>query len=253
MPCPFVWYELMTSDLPAATRFYASVAGWETADAGMPMPYVLASAGGRTLGGLMTLPAEAVANGAQPGWLGYIGVPDCDAAAARALAAGATQYHPPQDIPGIGRFATLADPQGAAFIVFQDRSTEPPALAPSEAPGQIGWNELITTDSAAAQAWYAEQFGWTAAEAIDMGEQGLYRMFATGGTPAGGMMDRPAEMPYSAWIFYVNVPALDAAIGRAEAGGGRVIFGPMQVPGGSWVANLTDPQGAVFALVAPAR
>jgi len=69
----------------------------------------------------------------------------------------------------------------------------------------------------------------------------------------GGMMTRPPEMPVAAWAYYFNVPAIDAAVGRVNAGGGQVLNGPMQVPGGSWIINAVDPQGAMFSLVAPGR
>lgn len=250
---PFVWYELMTSDLPAATHFYQAVLGWQTEDAGMPFPYTLVSAGGQQLGGLMTLPADAAAGGARPAWIGYVAVADCDAAVARAQADGATLCHPPQDIPGVGRFATLLDPQGAAFVAFRDAGGTPPNPTPPTAPGTVGWHELITADSEAALAWYGQHFGWAPTEAMDMGEMGFYRMFSTGGTSAGGMMNRPPEMPVSAWLFYFNVESIDAAVARLEAAGGRVCLGPHEVPGGSWIVNATDPQGVMFAMVAPRR
>jgi uncharacterized protein len=250
---PFVWYELMTSDLPAATQFYQAVLGWQADDAGMPFPYTLVSVAGKQVAGLMTLPADAAQNGAQPCWMGYIGVANCDAAAAHAQAAGARLFHPPQDIPGVGRFATLMDPQGAAFMAFQDLGEQPPASTPPTAPGTVGWHELITADSQQALAWYGGVFGWTAAEAMDMGELGFYRMFSTGGQPAGGMMDRPPQMPVSAWLFYFNVASIDAAVERVVAAGGQVCLGPHEVPGGSWIINAIDPQGVMFALVAPQR
>ena len=249
----FVWYELMTSDLPAATRFYAAVLGWETKDAGMPFPYTLASLSGKPLGGMMTLPADAAQSGAQPAWVGYVGVANCDAAASAAQAAGATVCAPAQDIPGVGRFATLMDPQGAVFVAFQGSDGTAPEPSPSTVPGTVGWHELITVDSEKALAWYGQQFGWTSTESMDMGEMGIYRMFATGGTPAGGMMNRPPQMPVSAWLFYFNVDSIDAAIVRVESAGGKIALGPHEVPGGSWIVNATDPQGVMFALVAPKR
>ena len=116
----FVWYELMTSDPAAATAFYTKVVGWTAADSGMPgMQYTLVSAGADQVGGIMATPEEARAMGAPPAWTGYIAVADVDAAAAAITAAGGTQHHAPDDIPGIGRFAVMADPQGAAFIVFR--------------------------------------------------------------------------------------------------------------------------------------
>ena len=86
---PFVWYELMTTDAPAATAFYQQVVGWQAADAGMPgMNYTLLSAGEGQIGGLMALPADALATGARPGWIGYIAAADVDAQAARLQQAG---------------------------------------------------------------------------------------------------------------------------------------------------------------------
>lgn len=250
----FVWYELMTSDPAAATDFYCRVVGWTARDSGMPgMNYTLLHAGETGVGGLMAVPAEAAAAGARPGWLGYVSVPDVDAYAAKVRDAGGGIHHAPDDIPGVGRFAVVADPQGAALALYKGSSDEaPPAVAPGT-PGHVGWNELQAVDGAAAFAFYSSLFGWTAAEAMDMGELGIYQLFATGEQPDGGMMTRVEKSIPPFWLFYVNVDAIDAAVQRIEAGGGRVIAGPQQVPGGSWIVNAVDPQGAVFALVAPKR
>src|SRR5215210_8558123 len=103
----FVWYELMTTDADAAEAFYRDVIGWTTHDAGMR--YTILSAGEAGVGGIMTLPAEACAAGARPGWIGYIGVDDVDAYAARVEQAGGAIHKPAEDIPGVGRFAVVAD------------------------------------------------------------------------------------------------------------------------------------------------
>ncbi len=252
-PSPFVWYELMTSDAPAAEAFYRSVCGWATADSGMSgMTYTLLSAGDTQVGGLMPLPESAAAMGARPAWVGYIGVDDVDAFAARVTTAGGAIHRPPEDIPGIGRFAVVADPHGAAFILFKGAG-ETPTASPPGAPGHVGWHELHAGDGAAAFAFYAGLFGWTPSGEMDMGPMGSYRMFATGGDAVGGIMTKMPEMPVSAWVYYVNVDAIDAAVSRITAGGGQVINGPMEVPGGQWVVQGLDPQGAMFALVAPRR
>lgn len=66
-------------------------------------------------------------------------------------------------------------------------------------------------------------------------------------------MTKPANVPTPAWLFYFNVAAIDAAAERVRSGGGQIINGPMEVPGGSWIVQCLDPQGAMFALVAPQR
>src|SRR6516162_7659225 len=109
----FVWYELMTTDAKAAEDFYRKVVGWKMQDASQPgMAYTLLVAGEVPTAGLMTLPEEACDAGARPAWIGYVGVDDVDAYVGRITKAGGKVQVPPTDIPNIGRFAMVADPQG---------------------------------------------------------------------------------------------------------------------------------------------
>src|SRR3954452_17649915 len=120
----FVWYELMTTDAAAAGRFYKSVIGWNAQDAGYSdFRYTLLSVGDTQMAGLMTLPQEASDAGAKPGWMGYVAVDDVDDYAARFAAAGGTVHHAPADIPGVGRFSVVADPQGAVIQLFKGTGT----------------------------------------------------------------------------------------------------------------------------------
>ncbi len=248
--CRFVWYELITNDTAAGAAFYQAVVGWDAADAGMPAgDYTLFSAAGTPVAGLMALPPEARQRGAEPGWIGYVGVADVDAHLPRLTQAGGAVHRAPADIPDVGRFAVVADPQGAVFVLFNGL---PGSTVPSTAA--VGWHEL-RVDDAPDFAFYESLFGWTRAEAIDMGPMGLYQTFATGGAPVGGMramlVTRPADMLGSGWLFYFNVPDIEAAAARVRKAGGRVMDRPHQVPGGSWILHGVDPQGAAFALVAP--
>ena len=253
-PSPFVWYELMTTDAPAATRFYSDVIGWQTADAGMPgVAYTLLSAGALQVAGLMALPDEACQAGACPAWSCYVEVDDVDACALRLEQAGGRVHRPPDDIPGVGRFAVVADPHGAIFCLYKDRAGAPPAAPTGGTPGTVGWHELYADDRVSAWDFYSTLFGWTKDSAIDMGEMGSYQLFAAGGAAIGGMMTRPPQMPVASWLVYFNVEAIDAAAARATAAGGQLVNGPMQVPGGSWVVQCLDPQGAMFAMVATGR
>lgn len=245
----FVWYELVTPDPAAAERFYADVVGWSAKDAGMPgMSYTLFSAGETAVAGAMALP-----EGARPGWIGYVAVADVDATAAAVERAGGTVHRAPDDIPEVGRFAIVADPQGAVFALFRGAGDMEWQPAPTGTPGNGGWHELMASEWQAAFEFYSGLFGWTRAEPFDMGEMGIYQLFAAGGETIGGMMTRPESVPAPFWLYYFNVEAIDAAKDRAEAGGGRIVNGPMEVPGGSWIVHGLDPQGAMFALVAPKR
>jgi uncharacterized protein len=252
-PTAFVWYELVTTDVEAAEAFYHRVIGWRSQAWGEPgTAYALMSAGETTVAGLMPLPAEVGAAGGRPSWLGYIGVEDVDAATDRVRQTGGAVHRAPADIPKVGRFSVVADPQGATFMLFTpqggDRSPVPPMT-----PGHVGWHELYAADGPSAFDFYAGQFGWTKAEAIDLGPMGTYQLFAAGNDPIGGMMTKPPQIPSPMWLFYFNVEAIDAASARIGENGGQVLNGPMQVPGGSWIVQGMDPQGAMFALVAPSR
>jgi predicted enzyme related to lactoylglutathione lyase len=112
---------------------------------------------------------------------------------------------------------------------------------------------LFANDWQAAFAFYQKMFGWTKADSFAMGEMGTYQLFATGAEPVGGMMTRPPAIPRSFWGYYFNVPALDAAVERIKAAGGVITMGPAEVPGGQWIVQCTDPQGAYFALVSVKR
>ena len=206
-PSKFVWYELLTSDPAAAESFYHDVVGWNAQDSGVPgMSYTILHAGAIPIGGLMALPEAARAAGARPGWIGYVGVDDVDAEADAFTKAGGVVHKASADIPGVGRFAVVGDPQGAALTLFKAASDAQPAPVPRGAPGHIGWRELHAVDREAAFAFYAERFGWTKGDAMDMGPMGLYQLFKAGDDEAiGGMMAKLEAMPVPFWLYYFNV------------------------------------------------
>lgn len=250
-PSNFVWHELMTSDIKAAEEFYPKVVGWQAADSGMPgMAYTIFSAGASRVAGLMANPPHA--QGVPPNWTGYIGVSNVDDYAEKVKAAGGSIMVAPQDIPNVGRFAIAQDPHGAFFALFSSDYPPQPPAAPNT-PGIVGWNELYAGDLDSAWSFYSGIFGWTKADTLDMGPAGVYQLFSAGGPPIGGMMTKMPEMHAPFWLYYFNVDAIDAAITRISDAGGKVVHGPMEVPGGSWIVQAVDPQGAFFALVATKR
>jgi predicted enzyme related to lactoylglutathione lyase len=246
----FVWYDLMTSDPKAAEAFYKTVIGWDAKDSGMTdRSYTILSVGPTMVGGLMPIPPRAT--GAKPVWMGYIGVDDVDATAAQIKAAGGLIHMGPEDIPGIGRFAVMADPQGAVFLIFRGSNQRIPEPVAMGTPGHIGWHELLAGDLETAWPFYAGFFNWTKADAMDMGSMGIYQIFSTGGAPNGGMMTKMPQIPAPFWLYYFNVDDIDAAVKRVTDSGGQLANGPNPVPGGSWIAQCVDPQGATFAIVGP--
>ena len=242
----FIWHELLTTDAAAAANFYTEVVGWTARDSGMPgAAYTILSSADAMVAGLMAQPAGAA--GAPPGWIGYVAVDDTDASAAKAVSLGGRIVQPAHDIPGVGRVATVTDPQGAAIALFRPSGEGPRPAAMS--PGSVGWNELMATDMPAVWPFYEAMFGWTKADAMDMGAMGIYQLFGGGGDPMGGMMTRPPDAPGPTWRYYFAVADIDAGVARVARAGGKVLMGPMEVPGGAWVVQGQDPQGLMFALV----
>jgi uncharacterized protein len=245
----FLWYELAAADVEGAKAFYTQVIGWGTQDASTPgMPYVLFTAAGAPVSGLIALPQDALTLGFRPSWLGYVGVDDVDASAARVNALGGAVHVPPRDIPDISRIAVAVDPQMATFAVLRWLALGHEQPHEPGAPGHVGWHELFAADWERAWDFYRELFGWQKAQS-DVGAIGTYQVFSAGNEMIGGMLTKPATVSMAFWLYYFNVDDIDIAARRAKAGGGRIIDGPIEVPGDRWILQCTDPQGAIFALV----
>lgn len=248
-PC---WFELSTGDLDAAAEFYGALFGWAVGASVMPeFDYRLAACGGDMVAGMM--PLAMLPPGTPPNWMIYIAVDDCDATAAQAADAGGTVLKAPADIPGTGRFAVLADLQGACFGILQPAPMETPpegGAFDQQKSGHGNWIELMSPDPGTALAFYGTLFGWTEDRVMPMGEMGGYHIFARGGAQIGGMMGLgPAPMPH--WLPYFGVADVAATIATATSRGGALVHGPQEVPGPALIAVLRDPQGAHFAVVGP--
>jgi predicted enzyme related to lactoylglutathione lyase len=242
----FVWYELMTTDAAAAAAFYANVLAWSARDASTPdLAYTLFTAGTVPVSGLMDLPEQARKMGATPRWMGYVAVDDVDATADRLERLGGAVYVPPTD-SNIGRISVVADPQTANLALVNGlKSGQPPAE--QDEPGRVGWHELLAADWRKAFAFYGELFGWQKADA-ETGSTETYQSFSAGGQMIGGMLTQLAAVPVPFWLYYFNVGDIDAAAERVKTGGGQIFEGPLELPGGGWIARCVDPQGAFFAL-----
>ena len=243
-----LWYELMTTDTNAAQAFYTTVVGWTAKPfEGSPDPYTVFSRSGDVpVAGLMARPEGM---NAPPFWSMYVGVPKLEDGADHIRRLGGHDRSPVIDVPTIGRMQMMTDPQGAAFYIFEPaRGEQRPEGAPEI--GEGSWHELMTTDAPAAMTFYREVFGWQPSEAMDMGEMGTYQMFNRPHGMIGGMMNKPPEMAAAPpiWQIYFRVPDITSAAERITSNGGRILNGPMEVPGGDWIVNGMDPQGAAFSL-----
>lgn len=251
-----VWFELTTPDQDGSQDFYAHVAGWAIAPSEMAEHggYRLATApDGAQIAGLMKPPPGM---DGMPGWAVYFGTADVDAAAARVKSLGGGVHFGPMDIPHIGRFATVADPQGVVFNLITGSSPEE-ARAFAPAPGAIGhavWVELATPDPDGAFSFYGALFGWEKAGAMPMGEMGEYAFIGKGEDfRPGAVMSSSKSGAPARWNWYVHVPDIDAAITTAKAHQGALMQGPDEIPGGDFAANVADSHGFQFGLVGPRK
>jgi len=248
----FIWEDLLTTNTAAAATFYAKVAGLKTAPSTVNKSYITFAGSAGPIGGLMALPDDPKKIGARPTWMSYISCENVEETSRRAESLGGKVLKPPSDVGDGGRSAVLQDPQGASFMVYaSSRPLEPATTVPL---GGIYWHELITTDYAAAFAFYQQLFGWTFANDMNMGDIGVYRIFGTPTMPkgAGGIYNKAAQEPGPpVWLPYIHVASVEKATDVAKSIGAKIMHGPADVPGGRIVIG-TDPQGAMFALYATA-
>lgn len=250
----FIWYELLTSDANAASDFYRAVTGWQSRSAeGSDQDYRIFSIAGTDVAGFMPIPRDAEGKSMRPRWLGYIGVDNVDATASEIVHVGGAQHIPPTDIPGVGRFAMVSDPQGIVFYVMRGAMEGTSTSFSQTKPGHCHWNELTTSDQGAALAFYSGRFGWEKGDAMPMGDMGTYQLITQHGETIGAVMSQCAGGPPPAWTFYFGVADIDVAGRNVSGNGGAIHYGPAEVPGGVYIIVATDPQGASFGLVGPRK
>lgn len=247
----FMWNELLTTDVDKARAFYASVLGWDfkPVDMGPMGTYWLVHAGGALAGGIGKLDCP---DGVQipPHWLGYVAVKDVNEVAKRA---GEAVLVPPSDIPDVGRFTMVKDPSGAVVAFMTPMAgVEPKPANPPVPSGHFMWNELVSSDPAAAGKFLCGLTGWgTQTMPTD---KFVYTLFTVGEYMAAGMMPlgKPhwADVP-SHWMGYISVPDLKAAQAKVAANGGKVNVPPTPVPGIGTFIVITDPTGAFVSLMQP--
>jgi uncharacterized protein len=239
----FVWFELVTTDRAKAEAFYGEVLAWKAA----PMPmgdnvYTLLMNGEAPVGGVT--PAEGK-EGSH--WISYVAVPDVDAAAKRVVAAGG-KAEAAIDVPTVGRMAKVSDPQGAALYLFRGEKDED---AKASGTGTFYWNELWTSDPAAAVRFYEGVVGYRH-EDMDMGPGGTYHVLAHGEAKLGGVTKAQGDAP-TMWLPYVEVDDCDAAAARAQRNGATIVAPPSDIPGIGRFSIFTDPTGATLAIIKPTR
>ena len=249
MQNPFIWHDLMTTDVEAAMKFYATVVGW-TYESQMPN-YTVALAAGAGMGGIMPRPPEMKTM--PPVWTGYVYTPDVDATCKQVIKLGGKIYKEAWDIPNVARMAVIGDPTSSGLMIMQPFPTQARDIPKPGTVGTVGWNELHAGDLNIAWDFYSKLFGWTKGATMPMGGAGDYQLFQIDGKDVGGMMKRQEMPPVPMWFYYFNVNGIDAAVARITKAGGTIANGPMEVPGPMWTVSAQDPQGAFFHLVSATK
>jgi predicted enzyme related to lactoylglutathione lyase len=248
----FCWPELATSDQDAAKKFYVALFGWQFTDQDMGpgMTYTIFKLGGHDVAALFTLQPDMVKNGVPPNWGAYISVENADQAAEKAKALGGTVLHGPADVMEHGRLATLQDPQGAVFTVWQAKQNI--GVGVLGEPGSLAWTQLNAKDPEGAKKFYPALIGWKVQDDAmpDLMGGGFYTTWLKADGPAGGMMPMPKAAPApSHWLPYFAVANVDTAVATATSLGALTYVPPLDIPGMGRFSVLADPQGAAFAVV----
>lgn len=234
----------MTTDAEKAQAFYSALLGWDI----QPMPmgeftYRMILAGPGPIGGIVEEKAIPASH-----WMPYCSVPDVDRAAERAKALGGSVCVPPTDIPSTGRFAVIGDPQGAYFSLYTGLPESQGFDPDQPVPGRVVWNELMTSDDAAAEAFYAGLFGWQP-QHMQMAALGTYRCQMVGDKGAGAIMRSPMPKMPPWWCAYFFAPDLAERTARAKALGAVALQENVPIEGGhGHFSLLKDPTGAHFGL-----
>jgi predicted enzyme related to lactoylglutathione lyase len=243
-----VLVQLVTPDLVVAKRFYGGLFGWRFRDLKLGGDdYAEATLDGQLVAGLMH---KSVAAGEhrQSSWLTFLAVRDVDATKQLALAAGAKVLLEPHSLPGRGREAVFADPQGAVFAVLASSSGDPPDEMAD--PGEWIWSSLSTTDPDANAGFYQRLFDY---EVFDLpADQGARHLMLSSDNYARASANtlpanRPNARPH--WLNYVHVEDVAASSAKLVSLGGRVLVEPRLDRHGGKVAIVADPLGAPFGLL----
>ena len=254
----FIWYELMTDDADRAAKFYGAVIGWKftlgaPGKTGAEGYGHIARNDGGSAGGVLPLSKDMQANGAHPAWVPYLYAADVAATTAAIVRDGGRVLMPGMETP-VGTIAMVADPQGVPFYIM--KPTPPPGqpdavsdVFSNTEPQRVCWNELSSPDLAASKAFYARHFGFQFNEVMPMGAMGDYCFIDQGGQRIGAIMPRQDARQPALWLLYFHVPSVGDAQRAIEANGGKVLHGPMQIPGGEWMLVATDPSNAPFGVV----
>jgi predicted enzyme related to lactoylglutathione lyase len=238
-----VWADLLTSDVDKATEFYSAVFGWEvlrSADSG----FVTALVGSSPVASISTY-EEEVPEGAAI-WIPSFSTENVDAAASRVISAQGTELAPAEDLPGRGRVAVFADPQGAVFALLRATGGDPPDGGPVTA-GTWLWPELWAPDAKIATGFYGQVLKLNATVIKDNADV-EHHVLGGADIARSTVIKNPLPGVEPNWLLYLFVEDLAASLAAVEKHGGNILLGPQEGEGNNDIAIISDPTGGVLAL-----
>jgi uncharacterized protein len=242
----FVWRDLQSTDVAASQTFFTNLFGWTTESVDMGgMTYTMFGLKSENFGGFSPLDPGT---GAPSRFVSYLTIEDVDAGVATAAQNGASLLFGPDDIPNIGRFAAIADAQGAIVNLFHDANPAPVSNVMPTPIGGVSWNELLTADPKAAIEFYGKLVDWTFEKTKSSGGDD-YWVAKQDGDNRAGIMEKPSMMPGSSWIIYFAVADIDASVARVKELGGQTWMDVITIEGVGKATYAADPTGAAFAML----
>ncbi|BCS89441.1 glyoxalase [Pseudodesulfovibrio sediminis] len=238
----FVWFDLYTTDIVQATRFYDAVFNWSferTDPESGKVKNILFDH--ERIGNVIERKDKA--KGSQ--WLSFISVRNTDALFNQALDSGATKLIAPKDMPDRGRVAVVLDPQEALFALVTSPLGDPADVKPTN--GYWLGAELWTHDVDAAIQFYATLVGYTA-QSLPVHEQVRYTQLLANAIPRCGVVSIPWEDVSPQWVPYVAVLDIQETLARVEAHGGRILIRPQMDIKSGRVAIFKDPTGGILGI-----
>ena len=246
IPGKFIWFDCVTEDTYGSKAFYGVVFGWDFHSIGSGTGrYTLIENKGRNIGGMHFRPrGNGPAKGSR--WLSLLSVDDPAAAARYVETHGGKVIVAPTVFEGRGTHALFSDDAGAVFGVLKSTTGDPPDVPP--VAGEFLWLDLLTRDPVKSAEFYRGLVGYDVA-VKESPSRGSRVVLKAGGATRAVVIALPKELPTPGWLPFVQVDDVAAALKRATANGGKVVFAPRSDYFGGHVAVIADPQGGIIGVV----
>lgn len=257
LPGKFVWFELRSTNVEKTKAFYGELMGWQITTQEMSgMKFEVVMGGGKPIAIISATEGKAKSH-----WVPFVSVADVDATAKTVEEQKGVVIKPAADIPSVGRFAIVTDPNGAEFALFKGVSGDEADPTTPPASGSFVWNEYLTKNKKqheAAIAFYPAAIGFTT-QAMPMGEgkkQTTYDMLMASKpdgqvVPRGGITAaKPASLG-GQWLPWVAVDDVDAVVANVKKLKGKVVVKPRDIPSIGRTAIVADAAGAPLGVIKP--